>query len=275
MRRQYINIPPHGQSLESIGINMEKDNTIVRSIASVDVRQRSGDGYVNATQLLKAHFTLTGETRHIKDWVKTDRAKAYLKVVSKRGGISTFDLIQTKPGKNGGSWIHPDLAVPFATWLSVEFELQVSDWVQEWMRTGVNPVQKQLSKSEIIASLLPSEPLEWECRYHPNFWEHLYRLNGFKQGNPACANWINRFVYGYFPQEIRDRLNEINPLIDGKRKNLQHTHFDGALLKSLEQHLATVNTLMSVSASAKEFERLMDAKFRGVYQLQIWSKINA
>ena len=275
MRRQYINIPPHGQSLESIGINMEKNNTIVRSIASVEVKQRSADGYVNATQLLKAHKAKTGENQKISKWLETDRAKAYIQAVSKRCKKSPFNLIDTKPGKGGGSWIHPDLAVPFATWLSVEFELQVSDWVQEWMATGINPIQKQLSKNEIIASLLPSEPLDWECRYHPTFWEHLYRLNGFKQGNPACANWINRFVYGYFPQEIRNRLDEINPLIDGRRKNLQHTHFDGALLKSLEQHLATVNTLMSVSSSAKEFERLMDAKFRGVYQLQVWGAGNA
>ena len=252
---------------------MEDSITIVHSISGIDCSQRKSDGYVNATQLLKAHKVKTGEIKKFGNWLETDRAKAYIDHVSIDVGILSIDLIESRKGGKGGgggSWIHPDLAVPFATWLSVEFELQVSRWVQEWMATGVNPVKSQLSRDEIIASLLPSEPLDWECRYHPIFWEHLYRLNGFKQGNPACANWINRFVYGYFPQEIRNRLDEINPLIDGRRKNLQHTHFDGTLLKSLEQHLATVNTLMSVSASAKEFERLMDAKFRGVYQLQVW-----
>jgi len=254
---------------------MEKDNTIVHSIASVDVGQRLGDGYVNATQLLKAHKAKTGEIKKLANWLETEKAKGYIAYVALKVGIPTFKLIQSRRGVNGGSWIHPKLATSFAAWLSVEFEYQVSEWVQEWMATGVNPVQKQLTKSEIIASLLPSEPLEWERRYHPSFWEHLYRLNGFKQGNPACAHWINRFVYNYFPQEVRDRLDEINPLIDGRRKKRQHSHFDGAIRKSLEQHLVIVNTLMSVATSAKEFERLMDAKFRGVYQLQIWRETNA
>jgi phage anti-repressor protein len=131
--------------------------------------------------------------------------------------------------------------------------------------------QKALpTRAEIIATLLPAQPLTWQCRYTPVFWERLDALYTYKQGNIACAHWINRFVYGYFPQEIRDRLDEINPLIGGKRKRLQHTHFDGELLLALEQHLGIVFNFMLAAATASEFERLMDAKFRGIYQLQIW-----
>ena len=31
-----------------------------------------------------------------------------------------------------GTWIHPDLAIAFGTWLSVEFEYQLTQWVKEW-----------------------------------------------------------------------------------------------------------------------------------------------
>jgi len=250
-------------------INMKNGSTMVKSISGIECNLRKSDGYVNATELIKAHNAKTGENRKIAKWLETDRAKAYIEAVAKRCEKLPFDLIETRSGKGGGSWIHPDLAVPFATWLSVEFELQVSDWVKEWMTTGVNPIQKQLSREEIIASLMPSQPLTWQCRYSPDFWGRLEFLYGFKQGNPACAVWINRFIYGYFPQEIRDRLDEINPLIDGRRKNLQHTHFDGMLLIALEQHLMMVFGFM-FAPSAKEFEHLMDAKFRGIYQLQLW-----
>ena len=206
---------------------MKNGNTMVKSISGIECNLRKSDGYVNASELLKAHKVKTGETKKFGDWLKTDRAKAYIDLVSIDVGIPAIALIDSRKGGiggGGGSWIHPKLAVAFATWLSVEFEFQVSEWVQEWMTTGVNPIQKQLSREEIIESLMPSQPLTWQCRYSPDFWGRLEFLYGFKQGNPACAVWINRFIYGYFPQEIRDRLDEINPLIDGRRKNLQHTH---------------------------------------------------
>lgn len=249
-----------------------KDSAIVRSISGIEVSQRSSDGYVNATQLLKAYNLRSGEDKKFKDWIKTDRAKAYVEAVSKRGLFSPFDLIQSRSGKGGGSWIHPDLAIPFATWLSIEFELQVSDWIQEWMKTGQNPIDPQLTREEVIASLLPSQPLIWECRYKPEFWQRLEYLYGYRQGNPACAIWINKYVYGYFQQEVRDRLDEINPLIDGKRKNLQHCHFDGDLLIALEQHLALVFAFLRAAQTPKGFERAMNANFKGIQQFHLWGE---
>ena len=249
---------------------MTKDTAIVRSISGIEVNQRSIDGYVNATQLLQAHKAKTGEIRKMRDWLNTDRSEAYLEAVSKRWEIPPFDLVQTKTGKGGGSWIHPDLAVPFATWLSIDFELQVSDWIQEWMKTGQNPIALAMTREDIIASLMPSKPLTWECRYTPDFWARLEELYGYRQGNPACAHWINRYVYGYFPQEVRDRLDEINPLINGKRKNLQHCHFDGELLKSLEIHLALVFAFLNAAQTPKDFERAMNANFKGIRQFHMW-----
>ena len=255
---------------KSSRVNMKDSSAIVRSISGIEVTQRSSDGYVNATQLLKAHKAKTGENQKIAKWLETDRAKAYIEAVSKRCNFSPFDLVQTRPGKGGGTWIHPDLAVPFSTWLSIEFEMQVSDWIQEWMRTGQNPIAPQLTYADIVASLMPSKPLTWECRYTPDFWQRLEDLYGYRQGNPACAHWINKYVYGHFHQDVRDRLDEINPLINGKRKNLQHCHFDGDLLKALELHLALVFGYLSAAETSKDFERMMNANFKGIRQFQVW-----
>lgn len=249
---------------------MKDGSAIVRSISGIEVSQRSSDGYVSATQLLKAHKAATGESKKLADWVKTERAEAYIAFVARDVGFATSELIHSNHGSRSGSWIHPKLAVPFATWLSVEFEFRVSEWIQEWMKTGQNPIAPAMTREDIIASLMPSKPLTWECRYTPDFWQRLEELYGYRQGNPACANWINRFVYGYFPQEVRDRLDEINPLIDGKRKTLQHCHFDGDLLTALEQHLKSVFDFLLVAHTSKDFERMMNAKFLGIYQLPVW-----
>lgn len=141
------------------------------------------------------------------------------------------------------------------------------------MRTGQNPIVPQLTRDEILSTLLPSKPLTWDCRYTPDFWAELEALYGYRQGNPACAIWINKYVYGHFPQDVRDRLDAINPLIDGKRKNLQHCHFDGELLKSLELHLALVFGYLSAAETVKDFERMMNAKFKGIRQFQVWGAV--
>jgi len=249
---------------------MKDGSAIVRSISGINVTQRSSDGYVSVTQLLKAHKAETGELKKFSNWLDTERAKAYIAYVAREVGIPTSELIQQNHGSKKGSWIHPDLATPFATWLSVKFEFRVSKWVQEWMRTGQNPIAPQLTYAEVVASLMPSRPLTWECRYTPDFWQRLEELYGYRQGNPACAHWINRHVYGYFPQEVCDRLDEINPLIQGKRKNLQHCHFDGDLLKALEVHLALVFAFLNAAQTPKDFERAMNANFKGIRQFHMW-----
>ena len=136
---------------------MKDGSAIVRAISGIEVNQRSIDGYVNATQLLQAHKAKTGEVKSVKDWLRTERAKGYIAFVSGQVGIPTCELVQAKPGKEGSSWIHPDLVAAFATWLSIDFELQVSDWVQQFMKTGQNPVKAQPTREEIILSIIPKE----------------------------------------------------------------------------------------------------------------------
>ncbi|NES03515.1 MAG: KilA-N domain-containing protein [Okeania sp. SIO2F4] len=46
-------------------------------------------------------------------------------------------------GKNQEVWIHPKLAVSFAMWLSPEFEMMVSEWVEQWLFAGQKPVTQE------------------------------------------------------------------------------------------------------------------------------------
>jgi hypothetical protein len=128
----------------------------------------------------------------------------------------------------------------------------------------------QLTRSEIIASLVPSVPTIWKSRYSSDFWQNLERLTGYKQGNIQCAKFINSHIYDYFDEDVRERLEKVNPLVAGKRKNKQHQHFDGELLAALEQHIFTVLQLMQATNSINDFEGLMIGRFRGSYQLSLF-----
>jgi hypothetical protein len=123
---------------------MVKKKIIERSLNGVLVGQRVSDGYLNATKLAKAYEAETGVRKDVRNWLLTDRAKSNQERVSAKTGIPVLELIQIKKGGNSpGTWLHPKLIVPFATWLSDEFEFQVSEWVEEWTVTGKNPICTQ------------------------------------------------------------------------------------------------------------------------------------
>jgi hypothetical protein len=120
---------------------MTRPKRINHEINGVRVEQREVDGYVNATQLCKAHRAKTGERKDPSEWLSNKSSTSAMAKLSKITGIPVIDLVQPKKGT--GTWIHPRLAVRFAMWLNDDFSLQVEDWVHEWMATGQNPVWSQ------------------------------------------------------------------------------------------------------------------------------------
>ena len=88
------------------------------------------DGYVNATLLCKA------SGKRIDNWLRLETTKKLLQEFSnslRSEGVKSTDCLE---GKYGGTFIHPDLAVQLAQWISSSFALQVSRWTREIMLTG-------------------------------------------------------------------------------------------------------------------------------------------
>jgi hypothetical protein len=113
------------------------------------------------------------------------------------------------------------------------------------------------TKEEFIARQLPAIPSIWECRYHREFWIALENLYGLKRGQWACGQFLKCRIYGYFPEEVQTRLEEINPLINHRRKVRLHQHFDGILLEALNQHIRVVTQNLMLSKTVAEFKKRM------------------
>lgn len=74
------------------------------------------DGWFNAT-LIADHFG-----KRLAFWLKTKETQAYIEAVMRHSNTSKrSDLIRAKRGNNGGTWLHPRLAVAFARWLDPDF----------------------------------------------------------------------------------------------------------------------------------------------------------
>lgn len=89
------------------------------------------DGYINATKAAK-HFG-----KQASKWFENDETKEYIKAISKKLLFEQNQLVIVKPGApstGGGTWIHPKLAVRFARWLSLDFELWCDDQIELILR---------------------------------------------------------------------------------------------------------------------------------------------
>jgi hypothetical protein len=118
---------------------------IEHKVGELVVSQRESDGYINASKLAKAYEKQTGKYKNPNSWFENDRTNQYLELLSDKTGIEVYNLFQKKGIEKDETWLHPKLAISFAMWLSPEFELMVSEWVEKWLFTGQNPVAKTIS----------------------------------------------------------------------------------------------------------------------------------
>lgn len=87
---------------------------------------------VNATEMAKPFGKL------VKDWLKTSSTKAFLNELSTVRNIILTDLVKVKQGGTAqGTWLHEDVALEFARWLSPSFAIWCNDRIKELMRHGI------------------------------------------------------------------------------------------------------------------------------------------
>jgi hypothetical protein len=98
---------------------------------------------VNATQMCRAAG---------KRWIlyyENIGTKKYLESIEAKVGIPTFDLVQSKPGHNGGTMVHLLIALDLASWLSEDVRLQFNMWNAELMLTGRVELGNEMSPQQL------------------------------------------------------------------------------------------------------------------------------
>lgn len=89
---------------------------------------------INATQMAKPFGKLC------KDWLRTEQSQRMIAVISERQKCLPSDLVKVTNGDNGGTWMHEDVALVFAQWLSPEFYLWCNDRIKELLTQGVSTI---------------------------------------------------------------------------------------------------------------------------------------
>ena len=68
-------------------------------------------------------------------------------------------LVLTFRGGNSqqGTWVHPEVAIDLAAWISVEFRILVNRWVRDWMSNGKNPITPTVTQIDPKIALALTE----------------------------------------------------------------------------------------------------------------------
>lgn len=90
---------------------------------------------VNATQMAKPFG------KQPKDFLKTKQTNEFLEALAATKKILPADLVQVRNGgDNFGTWMHEDVAIEFARWLSPKFAIWTNDRIKELLTQGVATV---------------------------------------------------------------------------------------------------------------------------------------
>ena len=103
---------------------------VTYELAREVIHQRVQDGYVNATAMCKAGGKLYNDFSRLKT------TPQFLEALAGSTGIPADRLVTTiMTGGNElrGSWVHRQVAIHLAQWISPEFAVKVRQWIFDLM----------------------------------------------------------------------------------------------------------------------------------------------
>jgi len=138
--------------------------------------------------------------------------------------------------------------------------------------TGYQYDREKDELRKILKLYISEELLPWEKRFPDEFYREIFRLNDWyftvpeinKSARPGIiGKWTKTYIYSVLPKGVLEALlNKTSRNTKGKLKNKLHqnlTREDG--IEHLNKQIISVVTLMNISDSWKDFERVWNKKF--------------
>lgn len=114
--------------------NMKTSVILHRMSNDISVRQDSKTKFFNANDLVEAYNSREGTNKRLQDFLDNKETKEYmgaiLRDLQNNANQREYEngVIQTRRGKNGGTWMHGYLLMDLGMWLSPEWKLFVVKW---------------------------------------------------------------------------------------------------------------------------------------------------
>lgn len=116
---------------------MKTNQIMIRKMGSFAVKQRTSDGFFNATSLLKQWNEKSISERKMDNYFSSDKTKEFISTIIERENLHTPKMVYVKSkasrGDNAGTWMNPMLFIDFAMWINPSFKYDVLKFVYDEM----------------------------------------------------------------------------------------------------------------------------------------------
>lgn len=116
---------------------MKANQIMIRQMGEFSVKQRTKDGFFNATELLKQWNRVSGMKKEVTKFLDLGSTSELVKIIMEREDLHTQDSTYVKSrasrGDNAGTWMHPVLFIDFAMWINPSFKYDVIKFVYDDM----------------------------------------------------------------------------------------------------------------------------------------------
>ena len=211
------------------------------------------DGWFNATEAAKRYG------KRVQHWLDNAETQEYIRILNNR---ISGDLIVAKRGANGGTWLHPKLAVVFARWLKIEFAVWCDEQIDAIIRNGI----RAEGSVNLLPMFLRESAAAWELRFPPSYYHALARMTntrymGHTTGTPMqYAQITDLWVYGcILPADVHAELKARR-----HQSEKMHQWLTNGGQDVLDRQIALVTAIAASSADYQDFKaRMMAVSGRG------------
>jgi len=211
------------------------------------------DGWIDATVAAAKYG------KEPAQWLRLPETIRYIEALESRYGKITYvKTSRARKDRGGGTWLHPKLAVRFARWLSVDFEI----WCDEQIDAIIRDADLSVDDHRIKAIFLLSESVPWEKRFSDPFYAALFKMSGLPKHRPnrrpALFGMISaKWVYGpVLPAEV---YAEVKSRLAAGEKIHQHLKPDA--LTMVEHQIIALTGIANGCSDYRDFEARCMAAF--------------
>lgn len=164
----------------------------------------TGNGVmVNATQMAKPF-----EKRPV-DYLRLPSTNELIKAIVRKSHIAENQLVVTeRGGLHPGTWLHEDVALDFAQWLSVDFRLWCNDRIKELLKYGMTATPSKLEEMIANPDLVIGLATELKKEREENAKLQLQNQK-LIEDNQHNRDVIEGLVYEIPLADMRQRINQI------------------------------------------------------------------
>jgi hypothetical protein len=162
----------------------------------------NGDGWLHATEIAERFG------KRLRNWLDSAETLEYVRALDELqhpddgpSGISNVrdsGYLKTRRGNNGGTWLHPKLAVAFARWISPKFAVWCDLKIDALLR-GESKPWANARREAAIGYRAVCDALAINCEAKGKTPQRHHFINE--------ARLINEVITGAFAGRNRDQLN--------------------------------------------------------------------